>query len=85
MSGGTGDADLYVKFNAEPTETNYDCRPYREGNDETCNINNIQVGRYHVLIKGYSAFSGVSLVASYDQAGGSTTPSEPGLPWYPIY
>ena len=85
MSGGTGDADLYVKFNAEPTETNYDCRPYREGNDETCNINNIQVGRYHVLIKGYSAFSGVSLVASYDQAGGSTTPADPGIPWYPIY
>ncbi len=27
MSGGTGDADLYVKFGSAPTTTSYDCRP----------------------------------------------------------
>ncbi len=28
MSGGTGDADLYVKLKAPPTTTDYDYRPY---------------------------------------------------------
>jgi serine protease len=29
MSGGTGDADMYVKFGSAPTDTVYDCRPYQ--------------------------------------------------------
>ena len=28
MSGGTGDADMYVKFGSAPTDSSYDCRPY---------------------------------------------------------
>jgi hypothetical protein len=28
MSGGTGDADLYVKRDAPPTTSDYDYRPY---------------------------------------------------------
>ena len=28
ISGGTGDADLYVRFGAAPTTLVYDCRPY---------------------------------------------------------
>ncbi|MCU7872286.1 MAG: S8 family serine peptidase [Candidatus Thiodiazotropha sp. (ex Lucinoma borealis)] len=84
MSGGTGDADLYVKFNAEPTDNSYDCRPYLEGNNETCTISNIQTGRYHVMVKGYSTFSGVSLVASYDLSG-ATAPADPWQPWNPSF
>ena len=70
MTGGSGDADLHVKFGQEATTSTYDCRPYRSGNAETCNISNVQTGTYHVMIHGYSAFSGVSLTASYDE--GST-------------
>lgn len=33
---GTGDADLYVRFGAPPTATEYKCRPYREGSMEEC-------------------------------------------------
>jgi hypothetical protein len=36
MSGGTGDADMYVKFGSAPTDTVYDCRPYKSGNAESC-------------------------------------------------
>lgn len=36
MSGGNGDADLYVRFGSQPTTSAYDCRPYRSGNAETC-------------------------------------------------
>ena len=50
MSGGTGDADLYVKFGSAPTLTSYDCRPYQGGNNETCNITTAQAG--HVLRPG---------------------------------
>ncbi|MBP6327039.1 MAG: pre-peptidase C-terminal domain-containing protein [Dokdonella sp.] len=65
MSGGTGDADMYVKFGSAPTDTSYDCRPYKSGNSESCPITTAQVGTYHVRIKAYSSFSGVSLTGSY--------------------
>lgn len=63
MSGGTGDADLYVRYGSEPTTSTYDCRPYRYGNDETCTLN-AQEGTYHIMIRGYNSFSGVSLEGS---------------------
>ncbi len=65
MSGGTGDADLYVRQGAQPTTTTYTCRPYLSGNNETCTQNNPQAGTWHVMVRGYSAYSGVTLVAEY--------------------
>jgi serine protease len=65
ISGGTGDADLYVRFGAQPTDTSYTCRPYRNGNTEECVINNPQAGTWHVGIKAYRAFSGVTMSYSY--------------------
>ena len=70
MSGGTGDADLYVRAGAKPTSAAYDCRPYESGNAETCSIDNPTAGTYHVMVKAYSAYSGVSLKA--DITGGSS-------------
>ncbi len=67
MSGGSGDADLYVRFGAEPTTSNYDCRPYESGNNERCDFSNPQQGTYYLMIRGYRAFSGVSLTASFDE------------------
>ncbi len=64
-SGGTGDADMYVKFGSAPTDTVYDCRPFASGNAESCNIATAQAGTYYVRLKGYAAFSGVSLTGSY--------------------
>ena len=69
-SGGTGDADLYVRFGAQPTTTSYDCRPYRSGNAESCSFATPQAGTYHVMLRGYSAFSGVTLSGSYSAGGG---------------
>ncbi|WP_170113449.1 proprotein convertase P-domain-containing protein [Ahniella affigens] len=65
MSGGTGDADMYVRLNAAPTTTTYDCRPYQTGNAETCNIATATPGTYYVMLRAYSAFSGVTLTGSY--------------------
>lgn len=74
MSGGSGDADLYVRFGAAATSSTYDCRPYLSGNNETCTISNVQAGTYYVSIVGYTSFSGVQLVGSFTEpsTGGNT-------------
>ena len=64
-SGGTGDADLYVRFGNAPTTSTYTCRSWRTGNSETCNINAPSGGTWHVMVRAYSSMSGVSLTASY--------------------
>ena len=69
MSGGSGDADMYVKFGSAPTDSSYDCRPYKSGNAETCSFATPSAGTYHVRLKAYSTFSGVSLVGDYDTGG----------------
>lgn len=72
MAGGSGDADMYVQFGSAPTTSSYDCRPYRNGNNESCDIGNVQAGTYHVMLNGYSSFSGVSLTGSYSESSGET-------------
>ncbi len=69
LAGGTGDADLYVRFGSAPSLSTYDCRPYEDGNDEHCALP-VQAGPWHVLVHAYTAFSGASLVARYTVPGG---------------
>jgi serine protease len=76
MSGGTGDADIYVKFGSAPTSSNYDCRPYKSGNAESCPISSAQAGTYYVNVVAYSGFSGVNLTGSFTEpstGGGGAT------------
>jgi serine protease len=49
-----------------------DCRPYLGGNTETCTFAAPQAGTYHVRLKAYSTFSGVSLVGDYSTGGGGS-------------
>ncbi len=70
MSGGSGDADLYVKFGSAPTTSSYDCRPYLNGNNESCSFSNPAAGTWHVMINGYTSFAGVSLTGTYAGGGG---------------
>ncbi|GAB3381973.1 M20/M25/M40 family metallo-hydrolase [Lysobacter fragariae] len=72
-SGGTGDADLYVKFGSAPTTTSYDCKSEGSTTAETCNLPSATPGTWHVLVKGYSAFSGMSLTGSYTITGPRTS------------
>ncbi|MDV6316588.1 S8 family serine peptidase [Idiomarina sp. HP20-50] len=65
INSGSGDADLYVRFGAQPTTSTYDCRPYQGGNAETCTISNVQAGTYYVMVNAYSSFSGLNLTGSY--------------------
>jgi len=70
MSGGSGDADLYVQFGSAPSTASYDCRSWNSGNTETCTVSNVQAGIYHVLVNAYSTYSGASLTGSYTTGGG---------------
>jgi hypothetical protein len=76
ISGGTGDADLYVKTGSLPTTADYDYRPYLAGNNETVTINNPTGGDWFVMIRGYQAYSGLTLLATF---GGTTPPPPPDV------
>lgn len=65
IAGGTGDADMYVKFGSAPTDSSYDCRPYAGGNSESCPIASAQAGTYFIRVKAYTTYTGVSLTGSY--------------------
>jgi serine protease len=62
--GGSGDADLYVRYGAEPSARYFDCRPYTDGNAETCSFANPPAGTWYVGVRGYAAFSGLSIRAT---------------------
>lgn len=64
LSGGTGDADLYVRHGAQPTSSTYNCRPYMDGNDESCSFSNPAAGTWHISIRAYWAITGVALKAT---------------------
>ena len=71
-SGGTGDADLYVRFGSAPTTSTYSCRPYLSGNNESCSFAAPQAGTYHVMLRAYTTFSGVTLRGSFSTGGGTS-------------
>lgn len=63
-SGGSGDIDLYVKFGANPTNGDYDCRDTGGGNNEACTITSPTAGTWHIGLKARrSGASGVQLDA----------------------
>lgn len=53
---GTNDADLYVRFGAQPTTTTYNCRPYLTGSNETCDLT-VPAGQTqaYIGVRGYSS------------------------------
>ncbi|MET3131108.1 serine protease [Oxalobacteraceae bacterium GrIS 1.11] len=63
-SGGTGDADLYVQVGAAPSTTSYLKKSAGSTTAETITITSPAAGTYYVMVYGYAAFSGVTLVGS---------------------
>jgi len=79
IAGGNGDADLYVRAASRPTAFSYDCRPFHAGNAESCSIPAPVAGTYHVMLTGYSAYSGVRLKASWGLLPAQTYSSNEAL------
>ncbi|MFY0566141.1 Ig-like domain-containing protein [Archangium lansingense] len=71
-SGGTGNANLYVKYGQQATTTLYDCRPYTSGNTESCVFPNPTAGSWFVMLRG--VYSGVTLVPSYTPSSDTAPP-----------
>ncbi|HVE72875.1 MAG TPA: M4 family metallopeptidase [Thermoanaerobaculia bacterium] len=87
QSGGTGDADLYVRLGAQPTSSSYNYRPYLNGNNETVTVTNPSAGDWYISIYAYSTYSGVSLKATYSTTTSGCTNatgslSGTGANWY---
>ena len=64
ISGGSGDADLYINYGSASSTSTYLCRPYKNGNSETCSFDNPQSGTWYLDLRGYSNASGVTLSVS---------------------
>ncbi len=76
LTGGSGDADLYLRKGVQPTLTAYDCRPYTAGNEEECAVPAPQPDTYHVMVHAYSAISGVTLTLGYSSPPDNVTKPE---------
>jgi hypothetical protein len=63
MQGGTGDADLFVKWGEAP-DASFDCVSGGSANNETCTLF-ARPGTYYVRIEGFAAYSGATLTGSY--------------------
>ncbi len=66
IRGGSGDADLYVRFGEQPTRFSYQCRPFRVGNNEVCEILNPLEGTYHIMLRAFDDYKEVELSVSID-------------------
>lgn len=76
VSGGNGDVDLYVNRGAEPTLTQYNCRPYRWGNNESCVFSQPEAGTWYISLRAYDSYSGVRLEVKYDEPVSSVIRTE---------
>jgi len=68
ITGGSGDADMYVKSGSKPSRSTFDCRPYINGNNEVCTFATPTAGSYFVMLRGYSDYSGLSLKGDYTES-----------------
>ena len=62
LSGGSGDADLYIERGGRPTQTSYQCHSVKSGNAENCTVASPVAGDWYVMLRGYSKYAGASLL-----------------------
>ncbi|MDG9669358.1 pre-peptidase C-terminal domain-containing protein [Hahella sp. CR1] len=71
MSGGTGDADMHVMYQSQPTLSNYHCRPYSTTQVEWCSWRYPYAGTFHIMLYAFKPYSGIQLVATYKTGSGA--------------
>ena len=64
LSGGTGDGDLYSRVTTPPTTTSFTKSSTGSTNAETITYASPAAGTYYVMVYGYTAVSGASLLAT---------------------
>jgi len=63
-SRGSGDADLYVKKGGGLSLDSYHCRPFLEGNGESCSFDDDEGGTYEIWVHAYQTYRDVTLQIS---------------------
>lgn len=58
---GDGDADLYVKKGAAPSDQDFDCRPFEPNTAETCTLELAEATNVHFLVRGNAELSDYKL------------------------
>ena len=61
LTGGTGDADLFIRHGAQSTSTQYDCKSEQSANEESCTKSSPAAGTWHIDVFGYSTSAGITL------------------------
>ncbi len=59
--GGTGDADLYVRFGSPPTQTQFDASSANPGDQESVTIAAPKAGTYYIGLRARAPYTGVTL------------------------
>ncbi|MBL8300552.1 MAG: M9 family metallopeptidase [Rhodanobacteraceae bacterium] len=66
MSGGSGDADMYVRAGSWPTDTEFDQAPRLVGNNEAVTVTSPASGWHYIMLKPRTAsFSGVQVATAW--------------------
>lgn len=63
ITGGTGDADLYVSRPVLTDEPEFECVPFVQGSEEACEVENPRAGHWLVFLHGFTLYQGVTLRA----------------------
>ncbi len=64
-SGGTGNADLYVRLGSAPQLNTFDCQSAGASNIESCGFATPTAGVYYAMLHATADYSGVSLNVNY--------------------
>ena len=65
LTGGPGDADLYVRRQTPPTNASFTFFSFNAGNEELITVNNPASGTWYVLVDAFETYSGATLTATY--------------------
>jgi hypothetical protein len=61
---GSADADLYVRTGAAPTESSFECRPFKSGSNESCTVELGSAAAIHVMVRGWASSSSFELTGN---------------------
>lgn len=76
LAGGSGDADLYIKFGSAPSTTVFDASSQGDFTTESVTISAPSAGTYHVMVNGYADYATVAIQADWT-VGSSPPPTTP--------
>lgn len=72
-SGGSGNADLYMKFGSQPTPTNYDFRSGSANNWDSLGFSNPTAGTWYIMVYGAQHYGNAYLTVSWTNPSGDDT------------